>query len=237
LDSKERATVTSAYENQLLGAFIYALGYECGRLGRHIPVNLFQQTPLDGTFGDLVAGADWCVALEFKRNWRSAQSELAKWPRAQLDQVLGDKGLREIARRAHFLCFGARDHDQVTIGIVRYLSFLRDPEGSKIQATRSAAMVHLLVNTTGLTKDASPIGVSPKALEEYLRRLSAIRKATGGSERPAEWLAVASGPEGYRIRPANSLDQLLEMDREQSKLRELKNQKNRDSQQDFEQER
>lgn len=45
-----------AYENQLLGAFIYALGYESGRTGKPLPVNLFQQTPLDGTFGDLIAG-------------------------------------------------------------------------------------------------------------------------------------------------------------------------------------
>jgi len=56
-----------AYENQLLGASIYALGYESGRTGKPLPVNLFQQTRLDGTFGDFMRG-DWCVALEFKRS-------------------------------------------------------------------------------------------------------------------------------------------------------------------------
>lgn len=43
------------YENQLIGAFVFALGHSVGRRPRGpsskpFSVNLFQQTPLDGEF-------------------------------------------------------------------------------------------------------------------------------------------------------------------------------------------
>jgi hypothetical protein len=205
-----------AYENQLLGAFIYALGYESGRTGKPLPVNLFQQTPLDGTFGDLIAGGDWCVALEFKRSWPAARSERGKWPPANLQRYLEDKQMQDIAKKAHFLCFGARDQDEITIGAMRYSAFLRDPEASKGQATRGTAMVDLLVNCTGLDRQTSPLGVAPRVLESYLRRLSVMRKLMGSGEPPAQWLAVASTAQGYRIRSADSLEQLLDMPKTRS---------------------
>lgn len=226
-----------AYENQLLGAFIYALGYESGRTGKPLPVNLFQQTPLDGTFGDLVAGADWCVALEFKRSWQAARSERSKWPSANLQRYLEDKHMQDIARRAHFLCFGAKDQDEVTIGALRYAAFLRDPDASKGQATKGTAMVDLLVNCTGLDRNTSPLGVPPAVLESYLRRLSAMRKIMASGEPPAQWLAVTSTAQGYRIRSADSLEQLLDMPRTRSTERSVEMIKTPEHKKSFDRER
>lgn len=56
-----------AYENQMLGGFIFQLGYASGAAGTPVPVNMFQQTPNDGCFGDLVAGNARCLAIEFKK--------------------------------------------------------------------------------------------------------------------------------------------------------------------------
>jgi len=124
--------------------------------------------------------------------------------------------MQDIAKKAHFLCFGAKDQDEITIGAMRYSAFLLDPEASKGQATGGTAMVGLLVNCTGLDRQTSPLGVAPRVLESYLRRLSVMRKLMGNGEPPAQWLAVASTPQGYRIRSADSLEQLLDMPKTRS---------------------
>ena len=56
------------YENQIIGSFIYFLGFAAGRRGevRSAILNLIQQTPLDPTFGDFVGGFDRCVAINLK---------------------------------------------------------------------------------------------------------------------------------------------------------------------------
>lgn len=125
------------------------------------------------------------MALEFKRSWPAARSERGKWPPATLQRYLEDKQMQHIAKKAHFLCFGAKDQDEVTIGAMRYSAFLRDPEASKGQANRGTAMVDLLVNCTGLDRQTSPLCVAPTVLESYLRRLTVMRKLMGGGEPPA----------------------------------------------------
>lgn len=58
------------YENQLIGAFIFAMGYVAGQRGyKNMVLNLHQQTPLDSIYGDLFAGDAKCVAIEFKRKF------------------------------------------------------------------------------------------------------------------------------------------------------------------------
>lgn len=210
------------YENQLLGAFIYALGYECGTVGKNnVAANLFQQTPLDGTFGDLVAGADWCVALEFKRDWSEARSERAKWSEPQVSGFLNDIEMNKVARRAHFLCFGDHAKEGVVISVIRYDQALMHQELKDIQRFDSESLVRFLVHSAGQPPGQVKIGVPPSVLEGYLRKVAKIRQIKGGGGRQAEWLAIASSSEGYKIRCADSLEQLIELARERA--HELKN--------------
>jgi hypothetical protein len=71
------------YENVLLGAFIFRLGYKMGESGKlkntTFAANLFQQTPLDAAFSDFMGTSKARgFLLEFKKSWDDRVSELAK---------------------------------------------------------------------------------------------------------------------------------------------------------------
>lgn len=197
------------YENQILGAFIFALGVECGKTGTFMPTNLFQQTPLDGTFGDLVVGADWCLAFEFKREKGTVESEKAKWSDKALQAFETDKLLMAASRKAHLLCFSRPTTDGIGLFSVNYATAL----GLSTTNAESECdplikrLVHLVGNTSPGTKDK--IGLPPDELEAYLRKLASYRKQGGGG-REATWLAVAKSGDGFKILTSSSLEQLLE---------------------------
>ncbi|WP_313245036.1 hypothetical protein [Stenotrophomonas rhizophila] len=197
------------YENQILGAFVFALGVECGKAGRFMPANLFQQTPLDGTFGDLVVGADWCLALEFKREEGTIDSEKEKWSKEALQAFEGDTLLKVASRRAHMLCFSRPTSDGIDLFAVAYASALGLSKSKvEIECNR---LIQVLVH---LVSDKSPeakkkIGLPPGELEAYLRKLASYRRQGGGG-RYATWLAVAKSGDSFKIRTSSSLEQLLE---------------------------
>lgn len=89
--------MTMPYENQLLGAFLYALDYHGGQR-RAVPAaaNLLQQTPLDQVFGDLIVGASRCLALEFKRDKGALAGERRKWPEGSLRAAWADINVRQV---------------------------------------------------------------------------------------------------------------------------------------------
>ncbi|MGE8210288.1 MAG: hypothetical protein ACN6RH_12330 [Stenotrophomonas rhizophila] len=197
------------YENQILGAFVFALGVECGKTGRFMPANLFQQTPLDGTFGDLVVGADWCLALEFKREEGTVDSEKDKWSKEALQAFETDTLLVVASRKAHLLCFSRPTADGIGLFSVNYASAL----GLGTSKTECECH-HLIKALVHLVGDATPetqkkIGLPPDELEVYLRKLASYRKQGGGG-REATWLAVAKSGDGFKIRTSSSLEQLAE---------------------------
>jgi hypothetical protein len=71
------------YENVLLGAFIFRLGYKMGDSGKlkntPFAASLFQQTPLDAVFSDFMCSSKAKgFLLEFKKNWEGRILERAK---------------------------------------------------------------------------------------------------------------------------------------------------------------
>lgn len=197
------------YENQILGAFVFALGVECGKAGMFMPANLFQQTPLDGTFGDLVVGADWCLALEFKREEGTIDSEKEKWSKEALQAFEGDTLLKVASRRAHMLCFSQPTSDGIDLFAMVYASALGlDKSKVEMECHRLIqALVHLVGDESPEAK--KKIGLPPRELEAYLRKLASYRRQGGGG-RDATWLAVAKSGDSFKIRTSSSLEQLLE---------------------------
>jgi hypothetical protein len=96
------------YENVLLGAFIFRLGYKMGESGKlentPFAANLFQQTPLDTVFSDFMcaSGAKGFL-LEFKKNWEGRVSERRKdkYKLLQEQPTLGAQ-----AEKCHLLGYG-----------------------------------------------------------------------------------------------------------------------------------
>lgn len=197
------------YENQILGAFVFALGVECGKTGTFMPANLFQQTPLDGTFGDLVVGADWCLALEFKREEGTVASEKAKWSKRALQAFETDTLLKAASRKAHLLCFSRPTTDGISLFSMSYASALG--LGTSKAAVECDHLIKVLVHLVGDTTPEAKkkIGIPPDELEAYLRKLASYRKQGGGG-REATWLAVAKSGDGFKIRTSSSLEQLME---------------------------
>jgi hypothetical protein len=86
------------------------LGYAGARLGLPcMAVNLFHQTPLDQSFGDLVVGETSCMAFEFKRDADSIPSEIAKWNEDGRDAFLESRELCEFSAKCHYPVFAASD--------------------------------------------------------------------------------------------------------------------------------
>lgn len=201
--------MNTPYENQILGAFVFALGVECGKTGTFMPTNLFQQTPLDGTFGDLVVGADWCLALEFKREEEAISSEKQKWSKDALQAFESDTRLMSASRKAHLLCFSRPTADGIALFATNYASALGLSK-SRVEVECDwliQGLVRLVGNESPEAKHK--IGLPPEELEMYLRTLAAYRKQSGGG-RAATWLAVAKSGSSFKIRTSSSLEQLLE---------------------------
>lgn len=195
------------YENQLLGGFIYALGIACGRSNKFVPTNLFQQTPLDSTFSDLVVGSQWCYALEFKRERGTIDSERAKWSAAGLEALKADRNLRHASRRAHILCYGKPLNGGVDLACIAYAAALGLPVNQP-ERSYNLFIKELIANIDGPATTRTA-GLPPADLECYLRQLAALRKQ-GTGERESTWLAVMQGNHGFSIRTAPSLAELLD---------------------------
>lgn len=201
------------YENQLLGAFLYALGYQGGQShAAHVSANLFQQTPLDQTFGDLIVGASHCLALEFKRDEASLKSEQRKWQEDDFERARLDKTLCQIAAKAHFMVYAIPETQGIELRCAQYYRCIRP--AAPFQSFPAQALIKTI--HLGPKHAHEPLGVSPTELEWYLRQLENIKRKTSGgrSSDQATWLAVAHNPSGLRFMTAQSLTQLLELKRE-----------------------
>ncbi len=207
------------YENQIIGAFIFAMGHVSGRLrpGSLTAANLLQQTPMDPTFGDFVAGYELCVAIEFKRTQDELPSEVEKWDEKGLATYLSRPDLLQIAEQGHLVAFF--EPEDRTIFTCSYPTALV-PRGSFIAIDAMQVIEELCAGATR--------GVSPLLLEPYLLEVARLRKGTppaedesedsrsgvaGGRLKSKPWLAIAHDANGdFSLRTATSLAELLSLD-------------------------
>lgn len=205
-DDEDDGKVGVPYENQLLGAFVYALGYVSGQRSTTVPVNLFQQTPLDGTFGDLVAGSERCLALEFKREKGTVESEKAKWAEGSLERFVNDPDMIAASQRAHLLCYGQPAFGGTDISAMLYVHALGLTK--RAEELPAAEIIEGLLALADSPDPSKGMGLPPDSLERYLRKLASIRKKGGGGKR-STWLAAVYVDGGLKIRTATSLSMLL----------------------------
>lgn len=162
------------YENQLIGNFLVALGYHGGlhRFPHPIRANLYQQTPLDNQFGDLMAGAKHFVILEFKRSDspQALKQETAKWNVDGYRRWIFEN--LEIARQAekfHFLVAPPHEGDDLVVAR-SYPSFLLgDTELKNRPPIGAAALIEELY-------EPKRYGGNPIDVIKYLQSVSKLRK-------------------------------------------------------------
>jgi hypothetical protein len=206
--------MTTPYENQLLGAFLYALGYQGGRR-RTAPVaaNLLQQTPLDQVFGDLVVGATRCLALEFKRNERALADERRKWPEGSLRAAWADSNVRHVSASAHLVVYAEPTASGVELRGSPYMFCMLPPLPRPVHLSMSSMIeaIHGEPDAPGLA-----LGMPPDALLQYLHRLLEYKRRSSGGRAGAEaaWLAVVQKGDSFQLVTASSLDHLLEPTRD-----------------------
>jgi hypothetical protein len=168
------------YENVYIGAFILAMGH---RMRREMPdafplasVNLYQQTPADALFGDLLVDlSGLCVLIEFKRDWRNTPSEVEKYLDGDFGEQVASHNLTEIANSCHYLGFSvAREGRHVDLEFCTYLS-LWDPARGDDAPSSTAQLDSFLGDLL-----SGNVGVAADQLQEYLALLSG-RDAGGAS--------------------------------------------------------
>lgn len=206
--------MATPYENQLIGAFLYALGYHGGQHNAAATsVNLFQQTPLDQSFGDLIVGASHCLALEFKRDERLLETERDKWSEDGFATAIKAPEMARIAIRAHFVVYPKPAASKLELICNRYAKYML-PAVSQFRAIPAMALIRAI--HAGEQDAQGSVGVSPAELERYLQYLSTFRRPTSGGREGStgSWLAVAQKRDGFQLMTASSLTQLLEPRRE-----------------------
>jgi hypothetical protein len=202
--------MATPYENQLIGAFLYALGYHSGQHNASTTsVNLFQQTPLDQSFGDVIVGASRCFALEFKRDERLLDTERDKWSEGGFAAALKEPEMARVAARAHFAVYPKSAASELELICCQYAKYML-PAASQLRTIPALALIRAIHAGERGAKGA--VGASPPELERYLHYLRTFRRrTTGGREgSTGSWLAVAQKQNGFQLMTASSLTQLLE---------------------------
>jgi hypothetical protein len=206
--------VKKPYENQLIGAFVFALGL---RVGKRPPterktsfgVNLFQQTPLDRVGNDGIFGDERCFVIEFKRGAEELPEEGGKWPPGASGAFLSDRKLRTAADRAHFVVYGERNDDVLAARFCTYIDVLEHGRAATAAHRPAEELISDLVASN--FGQPSQRGLPHQALSDYLDSLWALKygKSSSGSSSSEAWLGVVQGKDGVSIVVANSLAQLM----------------------------
>ncbi|SJZ61787.1 hypothetical protein [Novilysobacter spongiicola] len=219
-------TTAIPYENQLIGAFLYALGYADARYAAQhasgalaaapmspMAVNLFQQTPLDCAFSDLVIGREQCLVLEFKRSPAELGSETRKHRAACCKAFAQDKALRALSRHGHFVVYGQHAEAGVDLRLCLYLDVLGLTEPVKLDRGSARFLVDHLARPTPPAKPR--LGLKPAAMVTYLdhlRRLRAEQIGSAGRIGTERWLGLARDGAGLKVVAAHSIEALLGLD-------------------------
>lgn len=222
--------VVKPYENQLIGAFLVALGYRGGEIGfdRPIRANLLQQTPLDQRFGDLITGAERLVVIEFKRSDGHAglKEESGKWNLAAFASW-AEKHVELVQRASsyHFLAVpstrgedlvAARSYPDFLMAAAKGISVARQPE------ILADELIEELYRPKQLGGDPNEV------LNDYLKPIASFRKAkvrrssAGSSIASNDFsiLGVAHHPgKGLRFLMDDSLSMVLKLERQHELVR------------------
>lgn len=207
---------TSAYENQLIGLFLFVFGQKYGQrfpdpaTAPPIAINLFQQTPLDSRYSDMIAGSDRCLILEFKRSINTLSTERAKWDAAALAALANDGPFQKRSRMAHLMIYGRPKQSGVELPVCFYTDALRLGEVDLDRHCAFLLISHLIDAQLG-TKQR--LGLPPAQLMDYLADLARRRRTQSegrGSNTEGAWLGIAHGENGLRMIAAQSLEQLLD---------------------------
>ncbi|MFZ6009518.1 MAG: hypothetical protein ACOYXT_04155 [Bacteroidota bacterium] len=116
-----------AYENQLIGVFIYSLGIVTGKQNIKFAdaINLIQQTPYDKDFGDILAywqGKNFLI--EFKRDEAGLKTEAKKPKRGRLlRKAVENRVVAELSIRCHFIAHAINTSKSSQIVFKSYLLF------------------------------------------------------------------------------------------------------------------
>jgi len=214
-----------AYENQLIGAFIFAMGHLAGQRGYgNMVLNLYQQAPLDSIYGDLFVGDAQCVAIEFKRSLSDRTAERLKWDLAGAKAFVEGRRPRDVSMRGHLFAYGdskSIDSPEVWISMFEEAVF-----GCGAEAERKGTALHPATDQPqelpyqALLNDLLPqdneagnvhFGVSPAELRAYLRELSRFRISQQHAGTSDRWLAIAISDSGVQMLRADSLTLLMEL--------------------------
>lgn len=207
------------YENQLIGAFLYAFGYAAARRdasqdidGRLMPVNLLQQTPLDTAFGDLIVGADRCVLIEFKRSAKELTTERKKWSKSDLDRFFTDKPMLQLSARTHVVVYGAHTADTLELRSCQYLDLIGAFKQCSLDRRSGLKLIDELLSTFGLM--STQYGVRPEEIVPYLAFLMDVRKkqtSQGGQQiANGAWVGVAQKNGHLVLQSGESLELLMD---------------------------
>ena len=161
-----------AYENQLIGVFIYSLGIVTGKQNIEFAdaINLIQQTPYDKDFGDVLAywqGKNFLI--EFKRDEAGLKAESKKPKRGRfLRKAVENRIMAEISIRCHFIAHAINANKSSQIVFKSYLLY---------EKPDAPVMEHL--NFINKLKDSnSALGISDsKQFEFYLNCLRETSEA------------------------------------------------------------
>lgn len=203
------------YENQLIGAFLFGLGQEIGRLdtkqvSADFGVNLFQQTPLDTSYGDLVVGSTCCFLIELKRTKAQLAAERAKWSADALTKLSASADFVRISRVGHVVVYGRASGNQVDLRGCTYPDVLgigEQPDCDRYDACRIVTnLAHAHLGTRPMA------GLTAQSMAQYLSVLRSIRRRgeSKGSSDAETWLGVARRANGLSLCTASSLDHLMD---------------------------
>lgn len=206
------------YENQLIGAFLYALGSADATYARRdaaatdapaaMVLNLFQQTPLDATFNDLVAGRERCVVIEFKRSAHALDEERLKRKSTLRTALRSEPTFRTSSLRGHVVVYGHVDGKAVDMRLCTYLDVLGLAEPVKLDRGSGYALAVHLAHPS----PTKAIGLEPEPMLDYLERLRELRAeqvGAGGRQARETWLGIARNAKGLVTVTASSLEGLL----------------------------
>jgi hypothetical protein len=177
------------YENQYIGAFIYALGLISGRRrqGGVEGFSLIQQTPADRGLADMFA--KWrgrCLLWEFKRDRHEIKDEMgkpAKWKVLTELQKAENHMLRTIGDRCHFLACGKERRTQLglTIDIEFFpysVAFTQKETGALGWPMSLERFVGNIVSKDG--NAPGEIGVDDEPFDDYVEFLQRCTEAPSG---------------------------------------------------------
>lgn len=212
--------IMEPYENQLIGAFLFQLGRITPK-DKTVAINLFQQTPLDRAFGDLVVGADRCLVLEFKRNAKQLASEREKWSKFGLKELTNRSVRRKQAARGHIAIYGRTADNTVDMRWCSYLDVI-DQKSNPDKGSVDLLMRYLAVSpirppVESNTAPRKRPGLLPADMVSYLKWLQTAKRKEGQTESASgreAWLGVATSDKGVFYVVADSIERLLQTEQE-----------------------